>query len=228
MSTTIEERGELIGHKGWVTALACPPILNVVDKLVTASRDKTLLYWTLESYTDHEGKKAIHGRPVKRLHGHSHHVQDVTISSDGQFALSGSWDKTLRLWDLKTGLCSRTFVGHTKDVLSVAFSLDNRQIISGSRDKTIRIWNTLGECKVEFGPEQNGHTDWVSCVRFSLDMSMPLVMSCGWDKKVKFWNLDQCQLKCELTKHTGYINAITMSPDGSICASGGKARGSRI
>lgn len=40
------------------------------------------------------------------------------ISSDGQFALSSSWDKTLRLWDLNTGLTTRKFVGHTGDVLS--------------------------------------------------------------------------------------------------------------
>jgi WD40 repeat protein len=60
-------------------------------------------------------------------------AQDVVVSSDGQFALSGSWDGTLRLWDLTTGNSTRTFVGHTSDVLSVAFSADNRQIVSGSR-----------------------------------------------------------------------------------------------
>lgn len=54
-------------------------------------------------------------------------LQDVVISSDGQFALSGSWDATLRLWDLNTGNTTRRFIGHGKDVLSVAFSVDNRQ-----------------------------------------------------------------------------------------------------
>merc|ERR1712048_137804 len=79
--------------------------------------------------------------------GHSECVQDVVLSSDGQFALSASWDKTMRLWDLNTGVTARTFQGHTKDVFSVAFSGDNRQIVSGSRDKTIKLWNTLAECK---------------------------------------------------------------------------------
>lgn len=41
-----------------------------------------------------------YGTPQRSLRGHSHFVSDVVISSDGQFALSGAWDGTLRLWDL--------------------------------------------------------------------------------------------------------------------------------
>jgi len=78
--------------------------------------------WTL---TKEEGN---YGYAKRRLTGHSHFVEDVVISSDGQFALSGSWDGTLRLWDLNTGATTRRFLGHTKDVLSVAFSADNRQV----------------------------------------------------------------------------------------------------
>lgn len=124
------------------------------------------------------------------------------ISSDGQFALSSSWDHTLRLWDLNTGSTTRRFVGHTSDVLSVSFSADNRQIVSGSRDRTIKLWNTLGECKYDI--KDDGHTEWyvlfnpldflksslprvsrVSCVRFSPNVSNPVIVSCGWDKVVK-------------------------------------------
>ncbi|MCO5592370.1 hypothetical protein L7F22_046372 [Adiantum nelumboides] len=96
-----------------------------------------------------------------------------TLSSrrTASFALSASWDKTLRLWDLNTGTTARRFVGHTSDVLSVSFSADNRQIVSGSRDRTIKLWNTLGECK--FNIQEEGHTEWVSCVRFSPNPSNP-------------------------------------------------------
>ena len=128
-----------------------------------------------------------YGVPNKRLHGHGHFVSDVVLSSDGHFALSGSWDKNLRLWDLSAGRSTRRFEDHNHDVLSVAFSADNRQIVSGSRDKTIKLWNTLAQCKYTI--QEEGHTEWVSCVRFSPNNQNPIIVSCGWDKYVKVSSL---------------------------------------
>jgi WD40 repeat protein len=110
-------------------------------------------------------------------------IHEQVISSDGAYALSSSWDKTLRLWELSTGVTTRRFVGHTNDVLSVSFSADNRQIVSGSRDRTIKLWNTLGDCKYTI--TDKGHTEWVSCVRFSPNPQNPVIVSAGWDKLVK-------------------------------------------
>jgi len=205
-------RGTLEGHGNWVTALATS--MEVPDMLLSASRDKSLILWNL---TRDDEKFGVAKR---RLKGHSHYVQDVAISSDGQFALSGSWDGTLRLWDLNSGTTTRSFTDHSKDVLSVAFSADNRQIVSGSRDKSIKLWNTLGQCKFTITDE--GHKEWVSCVRFSPNLSAPLIVSAGWDKMVKVWNLTNCRLRTNLIGHTGYVNTVTVSPDGSLCASGGK------
>jgi len=205
-------RAELKGHGGWVTAIATT--VEAPDMVLSASRDKSIIMWNLVR------EESRYGYAQKRLTGHSHYVQDVAISSDGQFALSGSWDGTLRLWDLNSGTTTRRFVGHTKDVLSVAFSADNRQIVSGSRDKTINLWNTLGQCK--FTIDEEGHKEWVSCVRFSPNLSIPLIVSAGWDKVVKVWNLTHCKLRSNFLGHTGYVNTVTVSPDGSLCASGGK------
>merc|ERR1712071_257820 len=196
---SLKLRGTLRGHNGWVTQIATNP--KFPDMILSASRDKTLIVWKL---TREENN---YGVPQKRLYGHSHFVSDVVLSSDGHFALSGSWDKTLRLWDLAAGKTTRRFEDHTKDVLSVAFSADNRQIVSGSRDKTIK---------------EEGHTDWVSCVRFSPNNNNPVIVSCGWDNMVKVWNLANCRLKKNHDDHSGYLNTVTVSPDGSLCASGGK------
>jgi len=213
MSDTLAFRGELKGHTGWVTAIACPSKLDS-DIIVTSSRDKSCIVWRLDRDAEE------FGTPIRSLTGHSHFVEDVVISSDGQFALSGSWDGTLRLWDLNTGETTRRFIGHTKDVTSVAFSHDNRQIVSGSRDKTIKLWNTLGECKYTID-EPEGHSEWVSCVRFS-PAAKPIIVSGSWDKTVKVWNLTNCSLRNKLEGHGDYINTVTVSPDGSLCASGGK------
>jgi len=210
MTENVQLRGVLRGHNGWVTCLATSA--ENPDLLVSGSRDNTLMVWTLT-------RDQNVGAPRKGLTGHGHFVQDLVISSDGQFALSGSWDGTLRLWDLNNGTTTRRFVGHTKDVLSVAFSYDNRQIVSASRDRTIKLWNTLGECKYTI---DDGHTEWVSCVRFSPNTQNPIIVSAGWDKMVKVWNLTNCKLLNDLAGHTGYVNSVTVSPDGSLCASGGK------
>jgi len=205
--------GTLKGHNGWVTQIATTP--QSPDNILSASRDKTLILWELTPEDDKH-----YGVPKRALHGHNHFVSDVVLSSDGQFALSGSWDHNLRLWDLSAGKTTRQFTGHTGDVLSVAFSADNRQIVSGSRDKSIKLWNTLGQCKYTITDE--AHTEWVSNVRFSPNTSNPIIVSCGWDKLVKVWNLTNCRLKTNHIGHTGYLNSVTVSPDGSLCASGGK------
>ncbi|WZZ07951.1 hypothetical protein YC2023_093872 [Brassica napus] len=128
---------------------------------------------------------------------HSHFVEDIVLSFDGQFALFGSWDGELRLRDLATGF-SRHFVGHTKrkDVLSVALSTDNRQIVSASCDGTIKLWNALGECKYTIFDQGEGHKKWVSCVRFSPNTLVPTIVSASWDHTVK---------------HSGYLNTVAVS-----------------
>ena len=59
-----------------------------------------------------------------------------------------------------------------------------------------------------------------SQVRFPPTPNAPVIVSAGWDKIVKVWSTTNCRLRTNLVGHTGYLNTVTVSPDGSLCASG--------
>jgi WD40 repeat protein len=63
------------------------------------------------------------------------------VGSNRARVLSGSFDKTIKLWDAATGTLIRTFEGHSSEVSSVAFSADGARVLSGSNDGTIKLWD---------------------------------------------------------------------------------------
>jgi guanine nucleotide-binding protein subunit beta-2-like 1 protein len=214
---TISYGGQLKGHRDWVTSLACPQVSDSNIKVVSASRDKTIVAWKSVDTNSEDEEKAI---PQRRLEGHSDFVEDIALSNNAEFALSASWDRSLRLWNLKTGDCITKFLGHTKDILSVAFSPDNRQIVSGGRDSKLKMWNVKGECM--YTMDKDCHSGWVNSVRFSPTVQTPIIVSGGDDNLVKVWSLTEFRCLETLKGHTGTVNSVAVSPDGSLCASGGK------
>jgi len=217
--------GNLEGHNDWITCITTGHALKENEEspvLVSGSRDKTLMVWKLtggaEESGDENGKRLC-GVPLKSLTGHNHFVSDVCLSADNLFALSSSWDKTLRLWDLRAGKTSRIFTGHTKEVHSVCFSLDNRQIISAGADKSFKLWNTLADCK--YTNENNNHSDWVSCVRYSPVAKNPYFATGGWDGRVKVWQ-SNFLVKYSWKAHQEHVNSISIAPLGTYIATGGK------
>jgi WD40 repeat protein len=78
----------------------------------------------------------------KTLRGHADVVRTVSLNANGRFALSGSDDQTLKLWETDKGECVRSFEGHTDGVNSVCISGDAKFALSGSGDKTLKLWDT--------------------------------------------------------------------------------------
>ena len=72
------------------------------------------------------------------LAGHTRRVSSVATTADGQRILSGSLDRSLRVWGVAGGACEKVLQGHTSDVNAVALSPDGKLAISGSGDHTRR------------------------------------------------------------------------------------------
>jgi hypothetical protein len=147
------------------------------------------------------------------LRGHGGGVQAVALTPDGRRAVSGSDDKTLKVWDLESWVVLQTLRGHEGSVKAVALTPDGRRAVSGSADMTLKVWN------LESGTELHtlrGHEHKVTMVALSPDGRR--AVSGSPDKTLKVWDLEQG--KC-LTTFTGdSMMTCAVSPDGTIIVAG--------
>ena len=198
---SLEKIGVLEGHGGAVTSLVCGEDENGAPLLISGSRDRLIIKWQLhfdqpkevitkldeaevEEGQPTEIKKYIVGKPLKSLHGHNHFVSSLALNSDSTKLVSGSWDKTIRLWDVPTSKSEKIFKGHTKDVLCIAFSHDERLIFSGGMDNTLKYWNTKGELRFD----NNQFRGWVSCILNIQKGKSNYIAVGSWDGSVKILN----------------------------------------
>jgi len=128
-------------------------------------------------------------------------VNSVTVTPDGKYLISGSSDKTCRLWNLATGSCIRIFEGHTSGVNTVTVTPDSKYMISGSTDGTCRLWNlATGDCIRIF----EGHTHSVNSVTVTPDGKR--LISGNWLGTIRFWDLSTGTLLATLyNRYQGFL-----------------------
>jgi WD40 repeat protein len=155
------------------------------------------------------------GRLLCTLSGHSDSVRAVAVTADGKRAISGSWDKTLKLWNLETGEELFTLKGHSHLVSAVAVTADGKRAISGSWDKTLKLWN------LETGEELftlNGHSSFVNAVAVTADGKRAI--SGSNDSTLKLWNLETGEELFTLNGHSGLVSAVAVTADSKRAISG--------
>lgn len=147
--------------------------------------------------------------------GHAGAVYAVSFSPDGRRLASGSWDQTVKLWDVSTGQELMTLSGHKGPVYAVAFSPDGRTLASASDDKTVKLWDaSTGEEKLTL----RGHTLWVTSVAFSPDGKT--LASVSVDKTLRLWDVASGRSLWTTVAHNFPAYCVAFSPDGKVLATG--------
>lgn len=216
------------GHEDYVRCVAVTPEGRF---MISGSNDNTLRLWSLatEKYLKifqglripledaYKSAELTAEKHLRIFRGHEGEVDAVTITPNGRFAISGSWDSTLRVWDLATGKCLRVLKGHQDYVTAVAVSPDGRFALSGSRDKTLRLWKlSTGNCVSVF----QGHSDYISSVVFTSDGRF--AFSGSWDKTIRLWKLETGTCMRVFERHQESVETIAVTLDGHIMVSGSR------
>ena len=159
--------------------------------------------------------KADSLKKAKTFTGHRKgKVYSVAFSPDNNHFVSGSEDKTIKLWNINTQLNKNykieeieTFKGHKKAVKSVDFNNTGRLIVSGSEDNTVKIWDTTGTVLHTL----EGHINSVECVKFSNNGKF--IASGSADNTIKLWDVNEGKLIKTFIGHTSGVESVAFSSD---------------
>ncbi|MET0112282.1 hypothetical protein [Limnospira fusiformis] len=167
---------------------------------------------------------------IRTLTGHSSDINAVAIAPDGKRAISGAEDKTLKWWDLATGLELATLRGHSGAVKAVAIAPDSETAVSGSEDTTLKLWDLVRGWEWFDYPHQalatfEGHSGEVNAVAITPDGKRAI--SASEDTTLQWWDLEMAQefedpqepLAIFTGHNSNWVNAVAIAPDGKTAIS---------
>ena len=193
--------GKFAGHSALITGVAFSGFVRdgeQVPYFTSGSQDQTVVVWNSEEV-------------IETLKGHEEGVTSVAFQKSGSTVASGSKDKSVRLWR-SDGLL-HTLNEHTDEVTAVTFNQSGEHVISGSKDRSVRLW------KVDEGTLVNSFTDLEAGVTSIAEANNDERIAAGLENgMIVVWK-DGDRLGT-LEGHTGAVNAVAFTTDGTLLASG--------
>jgi WD40 repeat protein len=186
------------GHHGQVTSIAFSP--DGSQQIVSGSEDSTVRIRPVASSEEQ----------LASIPGHDAFVSQAVFSSDGSHLVSGSFDKTVRIWDGLTCQELAVLHGHEGTVWTVAYSPDGTRVVSGSDDYTVRMWNAVDFEEIAV---LQGHRDTITFVTFAPDGTQ--IASCSLDQTVRLWSSSKNQECAIMEGHRAVIWSVAFSSNGT-------------
>lgn len=171
---------------------------------------------------------------IRKFEGHDESVNAVAVLPDGQHMVSGSADRTLLLWDLKTGVVLKKMEGHYDEVKALAVSRDGQLIASGDKSGDFITWQ--GETRESLTEPIKAHSHAISSLDFSPDGTVLATASASVDLKdaiklwstetwkvqgdpINCWDLNTLEVISVTSRYmTQFIHCIRYSPSGEHLA----------
>lgn len=158
------------------------------------------------------------GEDVRRFIGHTDRVNSVAFSGDGKWALSGSNDRTMRLWDLQTGKELYAFTAFPAEVRAVALSADGKYACSGTANGEIRLWDL--EKRTVLNTQSGATNSPINCLTFLPDNQRVLMgNSTGWMGIVQLVARGPTSYLGNSSSR-GAVHAVAVAPGGRYCIVG--------
>jgi WD40 repeat protein len=190
-----------MGHQGYIAShsLAFSPDGN---RIASGGLDKVLKVWNLDM-----------NRVLKTLQNNGE-IWGIKFLPN-RIELLAKDEHNIKLWDIKTGKLLYTFTGHRDLVWDVNISLDGKLAASASWDTTVKLWD------IADGKELHtlNHSRRVLCVAFSPDGKIVASGGGGVDPIIKLWDVATGEEIRTLTGHTGAVEGLSFSPNGTTLIS---------
>ncbi|MDJ0554382.1 MAG: serine/threonine-protein kinase [Microcoleaceae cyanobacterium MO_207.B10] len=158
-------------------------------------------------------------KTVQIMTAHTTPVNAMAIGPQGYILISGSDDKVIKLWNLKTGQMLHRFYGHTAEIYGIAVSRDGKRVITGGDDKTILAWNltkkTIADRFYSYCGSPYSHRDG-AILSVAISPNGKIVASASADHTIKLWNQRNGELLYRLDEHLDKVFCVTYSNANNI------------